>query len=84
MYIKMGDKSRFSDLLNAVGQSEIKDAEELSYLLTMLTHRYLNMKPESISMYGEVLGALEMTKLELFRRHVALLENEKIKENGDI
>lgn len=34
--------------------------------------------------YHSVLGALEATKLEFYRRHVAPYEDEKILENGDV
>ncbi len=34
--------------------------------------------------YNTLLGALEATKLELYRRHIAPYEEQKMKENGDV
>jgi hypothetical protein len=83
-YIKNEDRVRFQDFTNAMQSLEIKTPGELNYLITLLAHRYLNQKPESYSMYNDAIGALEGAKLELYRRHIASYENEKIKENGDV
>jgi hypothetical protein len=83
-YIKKEDRERFNAFTRLLDEQEIKSAGELNYLLTVLVHKYLNMKPESYNMYNDAIGALEGAKLELYRRHVALYENEKIKENGDV
>ena len=56
---------------------------ELNYVITTIVHDYLN-KRRSYGLYNEVMGALECAKLELYRRHVAPYENEKIDENGDV
>jgi hypothetical protein len=84
MYIKKDSRNKFQYFTDTMHKLEIRDADELSYLLTLLMHEYLNSKPESTNMYSEAIGALEITKLELFRRHAALLGNEKLKENGDV
>ena len=34
--------------------------------------------------YNALLGALECTKLELYRRHIAPYENERLAEHGDV
>lgn len=83
-YIKKEDRDRLQSFTSSFEGVEIKTPGELNYLLTLLTHRYLNQQPESYQMYNNALGALEGAKLELYRRHVALYENEKIKENGDV
>lgn len=83
-YIKKQDRDRFADFVAAMDKLEMASAGELNYLVTMLTHRYLNQKPESYSMYNDAIGALEGAKLELYRRHVASYENDKIRENGDV
>ena len=83
-YIKKEDRARLGDLAAAIDKTEILTPGELNYLVTLLTHRYLNQKPESYGMYNDAMGALEGAKLELYRRHVAMYENEKIKENGDV
>jgi hypothetical protein len=83
-YIAQKDREKFSAFTQSMKDLDIKTAGELNYLLTMLTHRYLNQKPESYQMYNDAVGALEGAKLELYRRHVAPYENIKIKENGDV
>jgi hypothetical protein len=83
-YIKKQDRNRFAEFVDAMNKLELSGPGDLNYLVTMLTHRYLNQKPESYSMYNDAIGALEGAKLELYRRHVASYENEKIKENGDV
>ena len=83
-YIKQIDRERLTTLTKVFEDVEIKSAGELNYLITMLTHRYLNEKPESYQMYNDAVGALEGAKLELYRRHIGEYENIKIKENGDV
>lgn len=83
-YVKQDDRNRLKSFTDQFEILEIKSPGELNYLLTLLTHRYLNQKPESYTMYNDAIGALEGAKLELYRRHVAMYENEKIRENGDV
>ena len=83
-YIKQQDRDKFGTFVASMTSLNINSPGELNYLITMLTHRYLNMSPESYQMYNNALGALEGAKLELYRRHIAIYENEKIKENGDV
>jgi hypothetical protein len=83
-YIKVEDRERLKLLVQAFETVEIRTPGELNYLLTMLTHRYLNMKAESYQMYNDAVGALESSKLELYRRHILPYEDKKIKENGDV
>lgn len=83
-YIKQEDRDKLKPLVDAMESTEIKTPGELNYLLTLLTHRFLNQKPESYQEYNDAIGALEGAKLELYRRHIASYENDKIKENGDV
>ncbi len=83
-YIKPVDRNKFAQLTNLLESIDIETAGDLNYLLTMVAHRYLNQEPESYQMYNDAIGALEGAKLELYRRHMAAYENEKIKENGDV
>ena len=83
-YIKKEDRERFQVFVQNLETLEIKTPGELNYLLTLMIHRYLNQKPESYQGYNDAVGAIEGAKLELYRRHVASYENDKIKENGDV
>lgn len=59
-------------------------AGELNYLFTELIKSYLRLKGESYQTYNDVVGALEGSKLELYRRKVVPYEDKKITENGDV
>ena len=71
-------------LVDLLEELAIENSEELTYLITMVTHRYLNQNPENYISYNNVIGALEGCKLELHRRHISLYENDKCVENGDV
>lgn len=64
-------------------QREATTPGELTFQLTCLVDGYLagNLDFQAIA---EVLGALEATKLELYRRIVAPYEDVKIDLNGDV
>ena len=83
-YIKKIDRERLSPLAHVIETTTISTPGELNYLLTLLTHKFLNEKPENYQSYNDAIGALEGAKLELYRRHVGPYENIKIKENGDV
>lgn len=71
-----------------------RNAGELNYMITMLVKDYLNLsefneeKQEYIKpdyqKFNDALGALEGSKLELYRRMVAPYEDFKKIENGDV
>jgi hypothetical protein len=83
-YIKQEDRARLQPVIDLLNNTEIRSPGELNYLLTLLTHRFLNQKPESYQGYNDCMGALEGAKLELYRRHISSYEEDKIKENGDV
>lgn len=56
---------------------------ELTYKLTLAVDEYLGLKPR-FSDFAAVLGALEATKLELYRRVIAPYEDQKILAHGDV
>lgn len=57
---------------------------ELTYLLYREVLRYARGRGWAYSTFAEILGALEATKLELYRRVVAPYEDQKILQNGDV
>lgn len=59
-------------------------AGELNYVFTKLALRYLTRHGMNYQHVNDVIGALEGAKLELYRRHVAPYEDQKIIENGDV
>jgi hypothetical protein len=63
------------------------DAEELSYFLMMCILNYLegNKKDEkNIANHLEILGVLEMLKIEFYRRFSTPVQEAKIINTGDI
>ncbi len=59
---------------------------ELTYALTRTVLDYLGKQPDPPRFrdYAEALGALEATKLELYRRKIAVYEELKCAEEGDV
>lgn len=60
------------------------DTGDLTYLFFKLAVRYITLHGVSYEVLASVVAALENTKLEFYRRHVAPYEDEKIRENGDV
>lgn len=56
---------------------------ELTYLLTMDCLEFLGTDPR-FEDYDKVIGSLECAKLELYRRRVAVYEDEAMRRNGDV
>lgn len=56
---------------------------ELTYQLTRVVVDYI-VQQECFTTYAEAIGALEATKLELYRRMIAPYEDKKREENGDV
>lgn len=56
---------------------------ELTYVLTETCAAYLNRGDISYADFAVVLGCLESTKLELYRRPIAQYELGKLDSNGD-
>lgn len=57
-------------------------AGEANYAITQLLRRAF--APTSYAQFNEVIGILECCKLEMYRRAVAVYEDRKCKENGDV
>jgi hypothetical protein len=57
---------------------------ELNYAFTHILNSYLENKKLSYQTINEIIGALEGSKLEFYRRIVAPYEDKKIEENGDV
>ena len=65
--------------------SDVVDNEgDLNYCFSLLCKEFIKRKGKSYKYFNACIGALESAKLELYRRHIAPYEDEKIKENGDI
>lgn len=60
------------------------NAGELNYILTCVVNEYLFRKGKTYQNINDILGALEGTKLEFYRRVAAPYEDTKIEANGDV
>ena len=66
-------------------RSSLEKASDLNYRIHELIEIFLTSKAEiGYEEYNSVIGVLECTKQEFYRRAVATYEDEKIVENGDI
>ena len=83
-YIKQEDRARFENLVRTMHLTDVKTAGELNYLITQLVHSFLESKAQSYQNYNDALGALEGSKIELYRRHIGIYEDLKINQNGDV
>ncbi|MCP4651651.1 MAG: hypothetical protein GY853_16440 [PVC group bacterium] len=54
---------------------------EINFLITDML---LCTKPETYQDFNELIGLLECVKLEFYRRAVAIYEDKKKEENGDV
>jgi len=77
-YIKEEDRERLASGLPMLQPGE------LNYAITMLVDEYIKTHGESYRIFNDVIGALECSKLEVYRRLIAPYENGKIEENGDV
>lgn len=63
---------------------KIQSKGQLAYLIAQVIDTYTADHGKSYSTFNDILGALEGTKLEFYRRVVAPYENGKLAENGDV
>jgi len=56
----------------------------LNFAISSLVDEMVAARGESYGLYDAIMGALECSKREIYRRMVAPYENEKQKENGDV
>jgi uncharacterized protein YabN with tetrapyrrole methylase and pyrophosphatase domain len=84
-YIENRHKERFAEIVSAL-DTVMRNVTvgELNYLITQVVHHYVSENITNYQSYNDVIGALECAKLEMYRRKVAVYEDQKIKENGDV
>jgi len=81
-YIKQENRSKYFDHAQAIAK-EATVAGDLNYAITEMVHAYIRKKGVSYAVLNEVIGALECSKIELYRRQVAGYEDTCIEKNGD-
>lgn len=86
-YIKQENRKNWENGLNTLCTSMETfgvTPGDLNYLFTKLSHFYLDRKGLSYTHLNDIVGALENSKLELYRRKAVPYENDKTRENGDL
>jgi len=99
-YIKKENRKKFDKTISelsakiaaeghALGYQTL--AGNLNYAITTLLQKTYRESDDgshtftlSYSDYNEMIGILECAKLELYRKHAAPYEEQKIEENGDV
>jgi len=82
-YIDKESKDDFKYKISYAGRS-IETPGELNYMITKIVNDYIASHGKSYAILNEVIGALECSKLELYRRIIAPYEDIKIDQNGDV
>lgn len=87
-YIKQADRETFLGLIESIklrlNHTKITEGE-LNYLITILSNEFLNNQGgESYANYNKLIGVLECCKLEIYRKQVAIYEENKENINGPV
>ena len=77
-YLKASDKAYVDEYQDPV------DPGQLTYALTKVVLKYLSRCGQRFATYAEAVAALECAKLELYRRQVAVYEDDRCAVNGDV
>jgi len=83
-YIVSARRESFQDFLEKTKNLRIDTAGELNFLIAMLGQIYLTTHGMNYRVFNEIIGALECAKIETYRRQIAMLEDMKKQENGDV
>ena len=90
-YIKSEDRRKFDALVSELGEIVRREGEatpagtagNLNYIISTLLAAVYGPSPR-YHQHNEIIGLLECTKEEWYRRKTAPYEDEKILENGDV
>lgn len=83
-YITLARRESFQDFLEKVKGLRIDSAGELNFLCAMLGQVYLAQHGIQYRTFNDIIGALECSKIETYRRQIANMEDMKKHENGDV
>ena len=82
-YIEPTRRPRFKRSARALGQ-KAECAGDLNYIITEMVHEYIKKTGKKYDTLNSVVGALECSKIELYRMLIAPYEDTKIAQNGDV
>jgi hypothetical protein len=80
-YLKPNNRDEFIDKLMKL---EPLTSGELNFCITVLVHQWCKRKGINYATLNEADGVLGCVQKEFYRRFVAVYEDKKIKENGDV
>ena len=83
-YISPPRREAFAQFRQAVKSTRLDTTGELTYLICWVCDQYLRQHPEDYQHMNDVMGALSCAGHEFYRRIVAILEDRKAAENGDV
>lgn len=82
-YIKMEDRQFFDREITLLS-IKIGNEGDFNYCITKLALLLLKKWGKKYGIFNLLIGVFECAKLELYRRHVGIYEDEKIQQNGDV
>jgi hypothetical protein len=85
-YIKIEKRDKYIKVLKELDMIEecVDDVGELNFMITTLCYKYLNREGKSYKAFNDIIGVLECSKLEFYRRQVSDYEEYKRTKNGDV
>jgi len=85
-YIKQTERDKYNAILGLLrgNQELINSPGDLNYLITNVLKIYLEKHKVGYTSLNDIIGVLECSKAELYRRIIAPYENSKIESNGDV
>lgn len=88
-YIHQDNRTKYDQAIDEIvaelpESSNMALAGDVNFVISSIIKRYLAAMPESYTTMNAMVGALECSKLELYRRTMVPYEDRKIHENGDI
>lgn len=83
-YINKNKRLSYDFGLNALEKQEIENAGDLNYLITKLALIYLKKHKLSYNVVNDIMGAINGSLMEFYRRIIGGMEDNKIQENGDV
>lgn len=86
-YILKTEREKFNDLVKILVHDLSESGEydgKLNYVISSIINGILKEKGKNYHELNKIIGVLECTKQELYRRVISPYEDIKIQENGDV
>jgi hypothetical protein len=76
--------SLIPELVDVVLAGGTNPASNMNYLIAKISDEIVMRRGERYGLYNSLIGALECSKLEMYRRMIAPYEDEQIISHGDV